>query len=284
MPDLLTLIYIRRKQILLIVLISLVIATGIVFIIPSLYLASTTALPANPVVTDKASVFNSNIRDLHSSLGQPDDLDKIVGTGQLDTVYLSLSDRYDLPNHYKIKGKDAAVSRQKAAAVLKKNSKVSKSEYNELLVQVWDNDKNLAPQLANALMEKLAAIHQDLLNKSNQTIIESLEEGQQKLRVSIDSIRIFLQHADLIPFQALQYKDELAVLQQQLLQYEKLETEYRLMIDTKPAALLVVDKARASDRPDKPRKLLILLATAVLSFLFAAWLALVLEKRKTQAQ
>jgi uncharacterized protein involved in exopolysaccharide biosynthesis len=251
---------------------------------PSLYLASTTALPANPVATDKASVFNSNIRDLHSSLGQPGDLDKIVGTGQLDTVYLALSDQFSLPDHYKIKGKSAAISRQKAAAVLKKSSKVSKSEYNELLVQVWDKDKNSAPQLANALMEKLAAIHQDLLNKSNQAIIESLEAGQQKLQASIDSIRIFLQHADITPSAAQQYNDRLTVLQQQVSQYEKLKTEYQLMIDTKPAALLVVDKARTSDRPDKPKKLLILLATAVLSFLFAAWLTLLLEKRKTQVQ
>jgi uncharacterized protein involved in exopolysaccharide biosynthesis len=201
----------------------------------------------------------------------------------LDTVYLALSDQYDLPDHYKIKGNNAALSRRKAAAILKKNSKVSKSEYNELLVEVWDRDKDLAPRLANALMEKLAAIHQDLLNKSNQTIIESLKSGQQKLWISIDSIRTFLQHADITPAQSILYSDELAVLQQQISQYEKLKTEYQLMIDTKPAALLVVDKARVSDRPDKPKKLFVLLATAVLSFLFAAWLALVLEKRKTQA-
>jgi len=282
MPDLFTLIYIRRKQVLLIVLISLAIATGIVLMMPSQYLASTTALPANPAATDKASVFNNNIRDLYSSLGESGDLDKIVGTGQLDTIYLSTSDQFELATHYKIQGNNAAVSRRKAAAALKKNSRVTKSEYNELLVQVWDTDKNLAPQLANALMEKLAAIHQDLLNQSNQTIIKSLGEGQQKLQTSMDSIRTFLQHANITPSQAQQYNDKLTVLQQQLSQYEKLKTEYQLMIDTKPAALLVVDKARASDQPDKPKKLLILLATAVLSFLFAAWLALILERRKAQ--
>ncbi|HEX2847836.1 MAG TPA: hypothetical protein VHN59_14905 [Chitinophagaceae bacterium] len=282
MPDLLTLIYIRRKQVLLIVLISLAIATGIVLVMPSQYLASTTALPANPAATDKASVFNNNIRDLYSSLGQSADLDKIVGTGQLDTIYLSATDQFELATHYKIKRDNAAISRRKAATALKKNSRISKSEYNELLVQVWDTDKNLAPQLANALMEKLAAIHQDLLNQSNQTIIKSLGDGQQKLQAGMDSIHTFLQHANITPSQAQQYNDKLTVLQQQLSQYEKLKTEYQLMIDAKPAALLVVDKARASDHPDKPKKLLILLATAILSFLFAAWLALILEKRKAQ--
>lgn len=282
MPDLLTLIYIRRKQVLLIVLISLAIATGIVLLMPSQYLASTTALPTNPVATDKASVFNNNIRDLYSSLGQSVDLDKIVGTGQLDTIYLSVTDQFELAFHYKTKGNNAGISRSKAAAVLKKNSRISKSEYNELLVQVWDTDKNLAPQLANALMEKLAAIHQDLLNQSNRTIIKSLGEGQQKLQAGMDSIRTFLQHTNIAPSQAQQYNDKLTVLQQQLSQYEKLKTEYQLMIDAKPAALLVVDKARVSDHPDKPKKLLILLATVIVSFLFAAWLALILEKRKAQ--
>lgn len=255
MPDLLTLIYMRRKQVLLTVLISLAIAAGILFIMPSQYLASTTALPANPVVTDKASVFSDNIRDLYSSFGQSDDLDKIVGTGQLDTIYLAAADQFDLPAHYKIKGNDPAGSRSHAAAALKKNSRVSRSEYNELLVQVWDTDKNLASQLANALMEKLSAIHQDLLNKNNQTIIKSLVDGQEKLQAGMDSIRIFLQQADLTPSMAQQYSDKLTVLQQQLSQYGKLKTEYQLMIDAKPAALLVVDKARPANWPDKPKKL-----------------------------
>ena len=98
----------------------------------------------------------------------------------------------------------------------------------------------------------------------------------------MDSIRVFMQHADLTPSMAQQYSDKLTVLQQQVSRYEKLKTEYQLMIDVKPAALLVVDKARPANRPDKPKKLLILLATAILSFLFAAWLALILEKRKTR--
>ena len=41
----------------------------------------------------------------------------------------------------------------KAASLLKKNTKVMKSEYGELKVKVWDTDKNLAPQLANAVMD-----------------------------------------------------------------------------------------------------------------------------------
>jgi uncharacterized protein involved in exopolysaccharide biosynthesis len=283
MPDLLHLLYKWRKQVILVVLVSLAIAAGIVFSMPAQYLASSTALPANPVSADKSTVFNDQIRDFYNSLGQPGDLDKIVGTGQLDTIYLAVAGQYNLAVHYKIK-KDAPASLLKAAKALKKDSRITKSEYGELLVQVWNSDKTLAPQLANALMEKLSAIHQDLLNKSNQTIIKSLQDGKQKLQASIDSIHLFLMKATMLPSQAQSYNDRLTVLQQQLMQYEKLETEYQLMVDTRPPALLIVDKARVSDRPDKPKRLLILLATALLGFLFATWLALLLERRKSQGQ
>lgn len=280
MPDILHLLYKWRRQVMLVVLISLAIAVIIVFTMPAQYLASATALPANPVTADKSTIFNENIRDFYNSLGQSGDLDKIVGTGQLDTIYLAVANRYNLVAHYKIKPSSAALL--KAAAALKKDSRITKSEYGELLVQVWNRDKTLAPQLANALMEQLSAIHQDLLNKSNQTIIKSLREGKLKLQAGIDSIHHFLQLAIMSPSQSQSYNGRLAVLQQQLMQYEKLETEYQLMVDTRPSALLIVDKARTSDRPDKPKKLLILLATALLSFLFAVWLAVLLERRKNQ--
>ena len=64
------------------------------------------------------------------------------------------------------------------------------------------------------------------------------------------------------------------------MEYEKLIGEYQLMIDSKPPVLLVVEKAKASIRPDKPKRMQIMIATAVLSFLFALLAALVMERRK----
>jgi uncharacterized protein involved in exopolysaccharide biosynthesis len=277
------LLYKWRKQVSLVVLISLLITAGIVFIMPSQYLASSTALPANPVSADKSTIFNENIRDFYNSIGQPGDLDKIVGTGQLDTIYLAVAAEYNLADYYKISKTDP-LSLHKAAVALKKDSRITKSEYGELLVQVWNRDRAVAPQLANALMEKLSAIHQELMNKSNQAIIKSLQHGKQKLLNAIDSINQVLLQSTMLPTQAQIHQARLTVLQQQLIQYEKLETEYQLMADTRPSALMIVDKARPAVRPDKPRRLLILLAAAILSFLFATWLALLLERRKTQMQ
>lgn len=283
MPDIFQVLARWRKQVMLVVFISLLIAAAVLFLLPPKYLASSTALPANPLATDKAIVFNNNLRDLYSGLGQPGDLDRIVGTAQLDTIYLAMVDRYNLIDHYRI-GEASPFSRIKAAAVLKKKTKVSKTGFGELKIQVWDKDRLMAPQLANSLMALLDSFHRDLQNKSNRNIAAGIHDLRLQLQVSVDSIRGALQTAGISPALARDYLSRQSLLQEQILQYEKLETEYQLMLGTEPPALFVVERARISDRPDQPAKWAVLLATAVLSSFFAIWLAVLLEKRNAARQ
>ena len=168
------------KQILLTVLICLVAAGTIVFLKPLQYLSVTTAVPGNALSADRSKVFNRNIEALYSDIGLPDELDVILGTGQLDTIYLAVTDQFNLFDHYKFARGDGE-ARHKSAKKLKKNSRVIKSDYGELKVKVWDTDKNLAPQLANALMGKLQQIHQALQNGNNKYPADCINSGSKKV-------------------------------------------------------------------------------------------------------
>lgn len=267
MPDIFYLIAKWWKQIFVLVLISLVTVGTIVFLQPQKYLSVATALPANSALADKSRVFNNNLEGLYSSLGDPDELDRILGTAHLDTLYLAVTDSFNLWDHYKIA--DKQLPRFKSIMILKKNSRIIKSDYGELKIKVWDTDKNLAAELANALMVKLNTIHQDIQNESNRITLGSLKNGKEKLQRQIDSIKNTAS------------QDELArQLSGQLQQYETLISEYQLMLDTKSPVLVVVENARAAGWPDKPKRLLILVATGFLSFLFALLLALLFERKK----
>jgi hypothetical protein len=96
---------------------SLLIVGIIVFLKPSQYLSIATAVPASSYSTDKSKIFNENIEALYSELGNPDDLDMIIGTAKLDTVYLAVTDQFNLFDHYKIPAKDET-ARHKAAKLL----------------------------------------------------------------------------------------------------------------------------------------------------------------------
>ncbi len=260
MPDIFGLIAKWWKQILTLVLLSLVITGVITYMKPNQYLSTSTAVPASAFASDRSKIFSQNIEALYSTLGTPDDLDMIVGTAKLDTVYLAVTDQYNLYDHYKVSEKGDP-ARTKAAFLLKSYTRVSKSEYGELKVRVWDTDKNLAPQLANSIMDVLQSMHQHLQAAGNEATLKALQSGKEKISKLADSLKNTS-------------KDE------QVRQYEKLINEYELLVDSKPPVLVVVEKAKASDWPDKPRRIQTLIAAAVLSFLFALLLALLLESRK----
>lgn len=263
MPDLTDLLKRRWKQILFTVLLSTAVVAVIVFVKRQQYLSVTTAVPASTYSTDRAKIFNDNIEALYSSLGTPDDLDLVTGTARLDTVYLAVTDLFNLADHYRKKEKGEH-ARIRSAALLKKNTRVMKSGYGELKVKVWDTDPNLAPQLANAVMDQLQAIHTRLQNNSNEVILQGLLRKKEQL----------LRQADTAGGPG---------TNEQLALYEKYIGEYQLMTETKPPALIIIEKAKPAHWPDRPRRLQIITATAALSLLFTLLLALAIERNKQHA-
>jgi len=285
MPDLADLVKHWWKQMLIVMTLSLLLVGIITFFKPRQFLSVTTAVPASSYASDRSSVFNENIQILYSTLGTTDDLDVIVGTAQLDTVYLAVANQFNLQDHYKIKG-----GRLAAAHKLKSNSSVTKSGYGELKVKVWDTDKNLAPQLADAILGKLDAIHRDVQNKSNFTAVENLTTGRKKIKQELDSLSSAISYdstnATIISHLISNEEKESRQIRRnslflQLAHYETLINEYQLMADSKNPVLLVVEKARVSWNPDRPKRMMIMIATAALSFIFSLLLALVLHRRKT---
>jgi uncharacterized protein involved in exopolysaccharide biosynthesis len=127
-------------------------------------------------------------------------------------------------------------------------------------------------------MEKLQAIHTDLQSAGNEAALKGLIAGKAKIASQIDSL-----HApknDLTKAGAGKIAAKDKVLSDQLQLYEKLIVEYQLVVDNKTLMLIIVEKAKPALRPDKPKRMQIMIATAVLSFLFALLAALAAERRK----
>jgi hypothetical protein len=278
------------KQIAGVVILS-VLAVGIItFLKPKEYLSISTAVPASSYSADRSSVFNENIQALYSTLGTADDLDRIVGTGELDTVYLAVADAIDLTGHYKTGQNNTA--RAKAATCLKGNTRVVKSGYGELKVKVWDKNTHMAAQLSNAVMEKLNNIHQAVQNETNVAALQNMKNARTRTSAELDSLVETIRYDStnaLIRSTIIteEMKRSRSIrrnsLYAQLEQYENLVNQYQLMVDSKNPVLVVVDKARAAGSPDRPKTMYIIFATAVLAFVFSLLLALVLHRSKNVA-
>jgi uncharacterized protein involved in exopolysaccharide biosynthesis len=280
MPDLITLASKWWKHILAVIIISVVIAAIVMLIKPAKYLGEATALPVTPYAADKQGVFSRNIQILYPPLGTADDLDKILGTAKLDTVYAAVTDQMNLIDYF---GEDRmdGEARQKALIRLKRNCKVTRSDYGELKVSVWDRDRNQVAAMANAVMAQLCKMHRDIYNLNNETILKSIQHEYKRIQSE------FLQLSDSLtsihaegPQQQLM-KTRLSALAEQTADYEKLQSEYELMVHTKPEVLVVVEKAVPPVWKDALSPVLVLLGAAFLGLLFGLLLSLIFEKRKT---
>ena len=279
MPDLFDIMWRWRKQILLLVFTTLVVTTVIVLLIPKRYLSVATALPASSYATDKTSVFSQNLQTLYSSIGLPDDLDKIVGTAHLDTVYRSVIVQLDLTDHFGL-GKTDANAVSKAALILQKHTTVIKSDYGELKVKAWDVDRDLAANLANKIMEKLQQIHQDVQTGNNTMMLSKITEECEKKKAE------FRTWTDSVAHTSGTFNNDLvgikkSSLVQQIQDYEKLANQYKLMIDAKPQVLIVIERATPAVEADQPKPVQAITGAVILSLLFGLLTALILDKGKS---
>ncbi|MBM3431598.1 MAG: hypothetical protein FJX92_01165 [Bacteroidetes bacterium] len=249
MPDFIQLLKKRIRFLAISLLLAWSITCIVLWFLPIKYKGETTSVPSSAYASDPNRLFSKQIQQLYSPLGSPDELDLLVGSGRLDTVYRPLVRQFNLVKHYFIsdlgeKGIWRAVKQ------LKKDAKVYKSEYNELKVHVWDTDPVLAADLANALTARLDSLHRDLMGRQNQQTRDALQKGLSRLRGS-----------DSLPF---------AQKLQQEIQYLGFIDQYTLLLEQRPSSIQVLDPAVVPVFSDKPLWGLTLIAVTILTML--VWL------------
>jgi uncharacterized protein involved in exopolysaccharide biosynthesis len=162
---------------------------------------------------------------------------------------------------------------------LKKRTKVIKNDYGELQVKVWDVDRNMAANLANAIIEKLQQIHQDAQTANNAVMLSKINDEYREKKIEYQVVADSLQHANDAALTDLLTIHKTSLLQQ-MQEYEKLSNQYKLMVDAKPQALIIIEKATPAFKGDKPDRPMVILMAAVLSLFFALLAALILERKR----
>mgnify|MGYP006269239921 CR=1 FL=1 len=255
MPDIIQLFLRKGRSLLLLLSITWALTVLVLWLTPAQYKSESTSVASSVVASDPSRLFNSQIQYLYSPLGSSDQLDLLVGSGQLDTTYRPIAIRFDLVKHYELSGKPERLL-LKAVKALKRNTTIYKSDYGELKVRVWDEDPEMAADLANAITGRLDSMHRDLMSRQNQQTLAALQRGLKRLEVSGDSIAT----GDITRYRSL---------------YSQLIEEYTLLLEQRPPAIQVLDvavPAIVSDKPNWGWTLIAVTAIALLLWLaFALW-------------
>ncbi|MES2004015.1 MAG: Wzz/FepE/Etk N-terminal domain-containing protein [Bacteroidota bacterium] len=268
----------RWSTLLFIVVASIIVAGITVYLVPPYYKAQATVASANPALADKARLFNSNVQNLYSYFGSGDDLDRIIGVGEMDLTYEKLVDAFSMQDYYQLSGDSLPVLRRKAVKLLRKDLKFVKTDNGQLQILVWTKDKKLSADIINrtiAIIEETEAgiwrNNYQLSQEKLQAGIVSLEKQYRLLSDSMAALQASRQQLVVAQMQS---------LLEQIKQYRKTAADFDMAAQTAPPAMYILEAASPAayaERPDKPA---VLLATALISFIFGCLLVLVNDRKR----
>ena len=266
----------KWKSILLIVLLSVITATITIFMVPPYYRSTATVIAANPLMADKAHLFNNQIKDLYSYFGNGDDLDRIEGIAAMDTSYLQLVDSFHLTTYYELTGIDSALLRRKAKLCLRKDLQVQKNEKGQLMIIAWTKNNQLSAALANALANIMQKTETALWEKNADQARAAIHQFIHSLETNYQLLSDSLASANTVRRQILSVKMQSLLAQMQ--QYQQTADELLLTGQAHTPALYVLENAVPAVKAERPDKPLIIFAAALMGFIFSCLLILVTNR------
>lgn len=269
----------NKKLIIGFVIISLVITSITLFIVPKYYRSTSVVVAANPALADKARLFNTNIEGLYSNYGSSDDLDRIYGIANLDTTFKTIIREFNLIQYYKLKEDSADLNERKALLYLRDDLILQKTELNQLKIMVLTKDKILSAQIVNRVVSFVHEILQNVWRKSYQSSLKHLQYSitlfEKEYKNLSDSILNNSTNNTIVQL----LSNKKYVILDQINEYQKAANEFALAIQNNPPALIEIEKGYPSAKADKPKKLEVLTAAFFISFIFACLLVLFYKRK-----
>lgn len=269
------------KKILLFTMLSALMATITVFLMPKQYRSTAKLIPANPRLSDKSRLFNENIQELYSYFGSGDDLDRIMGIVDLDTTYKQLVDEYKLIEYYALSNAPLPILRRKAVLKLRDDLSFQRTEQGQLKITCWSKKPQLSADLLNTLVtivtDKLENIGHDQYAQSKSFLENAIQTKEEEYRSLTDSLKS-------IPVDAIQLNDLLQLRAKSVLddlkEYRTLWAQFSIMTKIQSPVLFVLERAVPAAKAERPDKPAIILAAAIAGFIFSLLLILLGNRKK----
>jgi capsular polysaccharide biosynthesis protein len=250
-------------------------ASIIILFMKPQYKSSVTLLAGNPLLSDKARLFNQQIKDLYTDFGNGDDLDRIQAFAEMNsTLENVINKNLELFVYYKSIDTNA-ISVIKS---LRKDITYIKTEKDQLIISCELTDKILAAKIVNDIAEEAELQAQHLIQKNKQLVIQKLDSTAIALKENYGNLEKNSSSTD--PAKKRLIAAEQATIINQIDQIQKTNQEYKLALATQPNFIQVMEKGVPAFEISWPNKPLIIAVAAILGFVFSA--LLVVNKNKSE--
>lgn len=256
---------------------SAIAAACIVFIVSPKYRSSATLLAGNSLLTDKASIFNQQIKDLYGSFGNGDDLDRIQAIAEMDMTLLKVVKKRQLVQYYALKNEPEPVLESRAVKLLRKELRFTKTPKDQLIISCLSKEGLQAANIVNAIVQSAEESIRSLTRARYNQVIQQLDTAVANLRVQYNALEN--QPASTEADQRMADTERTIILSQ-LEQYKKISAEYKLAFKAIPAYIQLLEPGTVPAEPAWPNKPLVIALAALAGLMFSSLLALLNNRSK----
>ncbi|TGE29191.1 GumC domain-containing protein [Hymenobacter metallicola] len=155
---------------------ALVISVVVSLLMPNIYKSTAVFYPTNPNTTDPDRIVSDGGK-LELG-GRAEDLDRVITIGESQTLAELIIKQFNLHKHYKT-GEAGDAADQAALDEFNSNFTIVHNDRDAIEVNFQDTDKVLAARVANAIVQNIDSINQQLTFENRRKIIE-LYQGRKE--------------------------------------------------------------------------------------------------------
>lgn len=257
MFDILKIVLQWKKQILLFTLLAIV--ASIIITMPAImtpyYKSKMVFYLSNPISIDRAALFNEKEAGGISSFGGKEDVNRFLTILNSLPVVDATIDQYQLAKHYKIKAKDASLSRYYTQLEFTNNVKAIRNDLGAIEVSVLDSDAKLAAKITKYMVDFSDSIYRNILIDNKTIVLALLDKQIAEKKINNNT-------------------------SEELEKMVNIRDQYAVASSAQFKTMYVIEEPMAAVKKTKPVRWLIVLSATVAAFVFAAFIALLIELYK----
>jgi len=237
--------------------------------------------------------------------GSPDDVDRLLSIANSAQLKSFIVAKFRLFEHYKIDSAKENYPNYVVQRELEDNYHAEKTDKGAIEVVVFDHDKQLASDMANAIVTKIDNINKDMLNENKKKMLSiytnKIKLKEAEIKDISDSIIAVKQRFDLFNGVG-DLRSITSLSKEQSAEFDRAAETYKMLQDKKDAAVkelnnsivlseqfsatisnevptvYLLEKAYPAERKSKPIRWLVVLSSVLIVFTVTVLTAVLVER------
>ncbi len=280
---LLQIIFKWKKPIIIVTIVVALVSCGVTLLMPNYYKSSVNFYPSNPIMTDRQVLYSQIAGEIEIDyFGSPGDIDRMLTLANASSLVDYIINHFHLMEHYDIDS-TSKYGRYNVKKEFLENYSAIETDYGAIEISVWDQDKNLAMEMANHIVATIDQHNKELLLRDKKLVVKTFQQQVAQKEVIVnqlsDSIAA-MRTSGSTPEKMLIMDERLRNAVADLNTNRMLLEQNQTAVNTDFSTVHITEEAYPALRKDKPVRSIIVIGVTLATLVFMVLLAVIVENYK----